>query len=168
MSDEARRASTVRIHLLRHADAGDPEAWSGNDTQRPLSAKGRSQSDRLGAFLASVSFKPDQIVSSPRVRAAQTAEIVAEHLGMKVRLDDRLGEALGIGQLESLIADLGATRPLLVGHDPDFTMLVEALCDASGVEMKKGALARIDAPRPIAAGACMLRWLVPPDLLKGG
>ena len=168
MNDEARRATTVRIHLLRHADAGDPEAWSGPDAERPLSAKGRSQSERLGTFLASVSFKPDQIVSSPRVRAAQTAEIVAEHLGMKVRVDDRLGEALGIGELEALIADLGVARPLFVGHDPDFTMLVEALCDASGVDMKKGALARVDAPRPLAAGAGQLRWLVPPDLLKGG
>ena len=168
MRHEAPRASTVRIHLLRHADAGDPDAWKGNDADRPLSPKGHSQADRLGTYLASVSFKPDMIVSSPKVRAAQTAEIVAEHLGMKVRLDDRLGDALGVGQLEELISDLGATKPVLVGHDPDFTMLVETLCDASGVEMKKGAFARIDAPRPLAAGAGMLRWLVPPDLLKGG
>jgi phosphohistidine phosphatase SixA len=167
MNDETRRASTVRIHLLRHADAGDPEAWKGPDAERPLTAKGRSQADRLGTFLASVSFKPDMIVSSPRIRAAQTAEGVAGHLGMKVRVDDRLGEQLGIAELEALIADLGAARPLLVGHDPDLTMLIESLCDASGVEMKKGALARIDAPRPLAAGAGMLRWLVPPDLLKG-
>lgn len=168
MAEDAGRAATVRIHLLRHADAGDREVWSGSDDERPLTAKGRAQSDRLGTFLASVSFKPDMVVSSPKVRAAQTAETVAERLGMKVRLDDRLGESLGVSQLEALIADLGAVRPLLVGHDPDFTMLVEALCDASGVEMKKGALARIDATRPLAAGAGMLRWLVPPDLLKGG
>jgi phosphohistidine phosphatase len=168
MSDETRRGAMVRIHLLRHADAGDPDAWKGPDAERPLTAKGRSQADRLGSFLASVSFKPDMVVSSPRLRAAQTAEIVAGSLGMKVRLDDRLGEALGVGELDALIADLGATRPLLVGHDPDLTMLVEALCDASGVEMKKGALARIDSARPLAAGAGQLRWLVPPDLLKGG
>jgi phosphohistidine phosphatase SixA len=166
MTDDAGKKS-VRIHLLRHADAGDPEAWKGPDAERPLTAKGRSQADRLGTFLASVSFKPDMIVSSPRVRAAQTAEGVAGHLGLKVRVDDRLGEQLGIGELEALIADLGAARPLLVGHDPDLTMLIESLCDASGVEMKKGALARIDAPRPLAAGAGLLRWLVPPDLLKG-
>jgi len=168
MTDDAGRATTVRIHLLRHADAGDPDAWTRPDAERPLSPKGRAQSEKLGTFLASVGFKPDLIVSSPKVRAAQTAQIVADHLGMKVRLDDRLGEALGVGQLDSLIADLGALRPLLVGHDPDFTMLVEALCDASGVEMKKGALARIDAARPLVAGAGQLRWLVPPDLLKGG
>ena len=168
MTGEAGRATTVQLHLLRHAHAGDREDWSGPDDQRPLTAKGRAQSERLGTFLASVSFRPDLIVSSPMVRAAQTAEIVAERLGMEFQLDDRLGEELGIGQLEALIADLGVARPLLVGHDPDFTMLVVALCDASGVEMKKGALARIDAARPLVAGAGQLRWLVPPDLLKGG
>jgi phosphohistidine phosphatase len=166
MTDDTGK-KTVRIHLLRHADAGDPEAWKGSDAERPLTAKGRAQADRLGTFLASVSFRPDMILSSPRVRAAQTAEGVAGHLGMKVRVDDRLGEQLGIAELEALIADLGAGQPLLVGHDPDLTMLIESLCDASGVEMKKGALARIDAPRPLAAGAGLLRWLVPPDLLKG-
>jgi phosphohistidine phosphatase len=159
--------AAVQIYLLRHAHAGDREDWSGPDDQRPLTAKGRAQSERLGTFLASVAFRPDVIVSSPLVRAAQTAEIVAERLGMDFRLDDRLGNQLGIGRLETLIEDLGVTRPLLVGHDPDFTMLVEALCEASGVEMKKGALARIDAPRPFVAGAGLLRWLVPPDLLKG-
>ncbi len=168
MAGDTGSATTVRIHLLRHADAGDREDWKGSDDERPLTAKGRAQSERLGTFLASVSFKADIVASSPKVRAAQTAEIVAEHLGMKVRIDDRLGEALGIAQLEALVADLGTSRPLLVGHDPDFTMLVEALCDASGVEMKKGALARIDSARPLAAGAGQLRWLVPPDLLKGG
>jgi phosphohistidine phosphatase SixA len=162
------RSAGVQIHLLRHAHAGDREDWNGPDDLRPLTAKGRAQSERLGTFLASVSFHPDLIVSSPLVRAVQTAEIVAEHLGMKIRLEDRLGGGLGVAELDGLLTDLGVSRPLLVGHDPDFTMLVETLCDASGVEMRKGALARVDAPRPLADGAGQLRWLVPPDLLKGG
>jgi phosphohistidine phosphatase SixA len=168
VTSEGGRNAHVQVHLVRHAHAGDREDWSGPDDERPLTAKGRAQSERLGTFLSSVSFRPDLIVSSPKVRAVQTAEILAERLGMEVRLDDRLGEALDVLQLEALVTDLGVPRPLLVGHDPDFTMLVEALCDASGVEMKKGALARIDAARPLAAGSGLLRWLVPPDLLKGG
>ncbi len=168
MAGDSGGATAVRVHLLRHADAGDREDWKGSDDERPLTAKGRAQSERLGTFLDSVSFKPDVIASSPKVRAAQTAELVAEHLGMKVRIDDRLGEQLGIAELEALVAELGVSRPLLVGHDPDFTMLIESLCDASGVQMKKGALARIDSARPLAAGGGQLRWLVPPDLLKGG
>ena len=165
MSD-VKASEVTELYLLRHAHAGDREDWTGPDDQRPLTNKGRAQSERLGAFLESVAFRPDVIASSPLVRAAQTAEIVADKLGMKVKLDDRLGDSLSIGALEAVLADLAVRKPLLVGHDPDFTMLVGTLCDASGVEMKKGALARIDISRPLEQGAGLLRWLVPPDLLK--
>ena len=65
----------IELHLLRHADAGDPMAWDGPDEARPLSDKGERQADRLGRFLAGVGFAPDVIITSPKVRAAQTAEI---------------------------------------------------------------------------------------------
>ena len=67
----------VRVHLLRHAHAGDAFEWIGNDDLRPLTKKGRRQSERLGAFLEAHDVRPDVIVSSPKVRALQTAEIVA-------------------------------------------------------------------------------------------
>jgi Phosphohistidine phosphatase SixA len=101
------------------------------------------------------------------VRAAQTAEIVAKRLGVPVGVDARLAGELGIGALEGLLRDAGdPARPVLVGHDPDFTELVAILCGASRVPMRKGALARIDAERPLEPGGGTLRWLVPPDLLK--
>ena len=84
-------ADRTELYLLRHAHAGDPEAWSGDDALRPLSAKGEAQAERLGAFLAGVSFGPDAIVTSPKVRAAETARIVAGHLDMTVSEDPRLG-----------------------------------------------------------------------------
>ena len=52
-------ARLMLLHLLRHADAGDPEAWTGPDAARPLSDKGRAQAERLGAFLAEHGFKTD-------------------------------------------------------------------------------------------------------------
>jgi phosphohistidine phosphatase SixA len=57
---------------------------------------------------------------------------------------------------------------VLVGHDPDFSSLLQSLCGVSNVEMKKGALARVDVTRPAGPGRGDLRWLVPPDLLKSG
>ena len=144
----------IELYLLRHAHAGDPMAWDGPDEDRPLSDKGEKQADRLGRFLAGIGFQPDAIVTSPKVRAAQTAEIVALRLG-------------GIGALESILRDAGdPARPILVGHDPDFTELVAILCGASRAPMRKGALARIDAERPLEPGGGTLRWLVPPDLLR--
>jgi phosphohistidine phosphatase SixA len=155
------------LHLLRHAHAGDPEAWDGPDASRPLSDKGRAQSERLGRLLADRHFRPDLLLTSPKLRALQTAQIVADRLGVPVVVEDRLGGPLDEARLEAILADHGdPSTPLLVGHDPDFTELVEALSGATNVPMRKGALARIDVERPVRSGGGILRWLVPPDLLK--
>ena len=157
----------TELYFLRHAHAGDAQDWNGPDDERPLSEKGEKQADRLGRFLAIVGFRPDAIISSPKVRAARTAEIVAGHLGVTVAIEPRLGTGLGISELEAVLAAAGdPVRPVVVGHDPDFSELVAALSGAARVPMRKGALARIDLPRPLATGRGTLRWLVPPDLLK--
>jgi phosphohistidine phosphatase SixA len=57
-------------------------------------------------------------------------------------------------------------RPMLFGHDPDFSELVAELCDAGNAPMRKGALAKIEVDRPLQAGAGTLRWLVPPDAVR--
>jgi phosphohistidine phosphatase len=160
--------ATVELYLLRHADAGDPIAPPGNDDARPLSEDGRRQAEALGRFLTSVGFVVDALVSSPRARARQTAEAVAAATGGSVVTDDRLAADLGLAELEAVLADQGAARRVaLVGHDPDFSDLVAILCGGSRIAMKKGALARIDAARPLGPGGGVLRWLVPPDLLCG-
>lgn len=157
----------MELYLLRHAHAGDPGVWDGPDERRPLSDKGEKQSERLGRFLAGIGFTVDAIVTSPKVRAAQTARIVGTQLGLPVVEDDRLGGEVGISTIESILRDTGdPDRMIVVGHDPDFSDLVVALCGAGRVPMKKGALARIDADRPLRPGGGTLRWLVPPDLLK--
>jgi phosphohistidine phosphatase len=160
-------SETVELYFLRHADAGDPVAWTGPDAARPLSPKGEKQSERLGRFLAGIGFRPDAIISSPKLRASQTAEIVAEQLGVPVTLDPRLGSGVDEAAVEAILGDAGdPRRAVLVGHDPDFTSLVQLLCEARNVEMKKAALARIDVDRPVERGRGELRWLVPPDLVK--
>ena len=157
----------IELHFLRHAHAGDPEAWTGPDEARPLSDKGEKQADRLGAFLAGVGFKPDAIITSPKLRAAQTAEIVAIHLGIQISFDDRLAGAFDVEALETLLRDAGdPVRPVVVGHDPDFSDVLAELSGATQLPMPKGALARIDNERPLRAGGGTLHWLVPPDLLK--
>lgn len=155
-----------RIHLVRHAHAGEAIDWTGDDALRPLTGKGRAQSHRLGAFLEAHGVRPDVIVSSPLVRAQQTAEIIATTLGMSVRTDGRLGGGFGKSELWALLDDLGAREPMLVGHDPDFSALLAYLIDAAGVSMKKGALATIDLNTKLSDGDGELRWLVPPQLLE--
>lgn len=156
----------VQLHLLRHADAGDPEAWHGDDADRPLTAKGEGQARRLGSFLAGIGFSTDALISSPKVRARQTAEIVGAAIGADVRLDDRLGRGFDATIVDAILKDAGRpNRPVLAGHDPDFSQLLAWLSGASAVTMKKGAFARIDVKGTVASGHAALRWLVPPDLL---
>ena len=159
--------TALQLHLLRHAHAGDPAAWSGPDAARPLSEKGRAQAERLGAFLARGGFTTGAMISSPKVRAAETAAIVAGHLGVEVHLDDRLGAGLDERGVEAVLRDLGdPSAPVLVGHDPDLSDLLAGLCGAADIPMRKGALARIEIDRPIRAGGGTLRWLLPPDVLS--
>jgi phosphohistidine phosphatase SixA len=156
----------VQLHLLRHAHAGDPAKWQGSDDVRPLSEKGRLQAERLGIFLAHANFEPDAIVSSPRLRAIETARLVAAPLGVAVRVDDALGEPLDIETLEALLRSWGdPRRPVVVGHDPDFSQIAADLTGIAELPVRKGALVRIDLQRPIEAGAGLLRWLLPPELL---
>lgn len=154
------------LHLLRHADAGDPEAWEGPDAARPLSVKGRKQSKRLGEHLVRIGFHADVFITSPKLRAAETAEIVAAHLKSKVSVDARLAGSFEIEDLEVMLREAGdPERAVFVGHDPDFS---EALSDLCGTEptMRKGALARVEIERPLQSRAGELRWLIPPDALK--
>ena len=112
----------VELYLLRHADAGDPVTWDGPDAARPLSSKGEKQSERLGRFLAGIGFRPDAIISSPKLRASQTAEIVAERLGDAGRHSTSASPAASACRWSrrSCVTPANPSGAVLVGHDPDF------------------------------------------------
>jgi phosphohistidine phosphatase len=156
----------IQLHLLRHAHAGDPMKWNGPDDARPLSEKGRLQAEGLGILLADAGFDPDAILSSPKLRALETARLVATPLGMPVRVIDMLGGPLDIDAVDALLEAAGnPRRPVLVGHDPDFSELAADLAGVAELPMRKGALVRIDLTRPLSPGSGVLRWLLPPELL---
>ena len=157
----------MELALLRHAHAGDPEAWDRPDDLRPLSDKGRQQADRLGRLLAAAGFVPDAVLTSPRVRARETAEIVADRLGVRVRIDPRLASFLDLAAVDAILDEAGTpVRAVLVGHDPDFSDLLVSLTGSPGLRMRKGSFALLDVERPLVPGSAELRWLVPPDLLR--
>ena len=155
------------LYLLRHAHAGDPEGWSGDDDLRPLSEKGRRQASRLGAALARWSEAPDLFITSPRVRARETAELAAEALGAGVVEDRRLARPLDAALVAEIAAAHDASRPCLVGHDPDFSEVLGELLGTGAVPMRKGALARVDFEGGIRAARGTIRLLLPPEILTG-
>jgi phosphohistidine phosphatase len=125
------------IWLLRHGDAADGSP----DAERPLTDKGRRQARAAGAALRELGVSIDACLTSPKVRAADTARIACEQLGdVEPQLEERL--AGGSFDAEALAAGLGE-NVLLVGHDPDFSTAVRSLTGAR-VSMKKGGLAGID------------------------
>lgn len=154
----------LELYLLRHAHAGDPSAWAGDDDLRPLSGRGRQEARDLGEFLGRLAFVPDLLISSPKARARQTAEAVGAEIGTAVTLDDRLAGPLDLDDLSAMLDDMGGQRVVLVGHDPDFSELAGALCGFGRLPLRKGAMARIDVGLPLVAAGGVLRWLVTPDL----
>jgi phosphohistidine phosphatase len=159
------------LYFLRHADAGDPERWRGDDAQRPLSPKGVRQAERVAAYLGGIGFAPDAIVSSPKLRATQTAEIVAVVLTRPVTVDDRLAAGFTVETLRAVLDAIerrdGVYRLLLIGHDPDFSSVVATLAGAKAIRLATCALARVDLDGSPAPGRGSLRWLIPPDALEG-
>jgi len=138
------------LWLLRHGDAADGSP----DAERPLTKKGEKQSRAAGRALAALGVKIDACLTSPKVRAAETARLACQELGVEPQLEPKL--AGGPVDAEPLAAGLG-DNVLLVGHDPDFSMAVHALTGAQ-VRMKKGGLAAVEKGE--------LTTLLRPDELK--
>jgi phosphohistidine phosphatase len=124
------------LWLLRHGDAADGSP----DAERPLTDKGTRQSRDAGLALKAAGVKLNACLTSPKVRAVQTAELACEPFGIEPQLEPKL--AGGPFDAEALAAGLG-DHVLLVGHDPDFSMAVHALTGAQ-VRMKKGGLAGVE------------------------
>jgi phosphohistidine phosphatase len=121
------------LWLLRHGDAAEGSP----DAERPLTEKGEEQARTAGRALHALGVKIDACLTSPRVRAMETARMACEPLGVEPQLEPKLSG--GPFDAEALAAGLG-DEVLLVGHDPDFSMVVHDLTGAQ-VRMKKGGLA---------------------------
>jgi phosphohistidine phosphatase len=123
------------IWLLRHGDAADGSP----DSERPLTEKGERQSRNAGRALKKLGVEIEACLTSPKVRARETARLCCEELGgVAVSLEP----ALQGGPFDPRDLAAGFEEVLLVGHDPDFSMAVHSLTGAQ-VRMKKGGLAGI-------------------------
>jgi phosphohistidine phosphatase SixA len=110
----------VRVILVRHAKA-DP---GGPDELRPLTAAGREAAWMLGELLAE--REPDAVVSSPLVRAVETAQALADAAGLEVVVDERLAPGATVDDLRAAVAGRGETV-IAVGHQPDCGEIALAL-----------------------------------------
>lgn len=139
----------MALLLLRHGDAEDGD---GDDAARRLTPKGERQAVAAGAALAALGIEVDACLASTRVRAAETARLACEELGVEVELTDELRG----GPFDGPGLAAGRGDVLLVGHEPDMSGEVARLTGGS-VKMKKGGLAIVD-------GGTLLALLRPGEL----
>jgi phosphohistidine phosphatase SixA len=161
----------MQLFIIRHAYAGqhgDPR-WP-NDELRPLTGKGRKRFSRLVKKLARGDFNPTVIATSPLVRCRQTADALAERLG----LEDRVVELEALrpgGELDELVAwtnQQGAAAAAWVGHSPDVEELAAALLGArsGALRFAKGAVAAIEFDEGVAREQGELLWLATPSSMN--
>jgi phosphohistidine phosphatase len=137
------------IYLLRHGDAED---GNGDDAARRLTPKGERQAEAAGKALSKLGAEIDACLTSPKVRAAETARLASRALG----LEPEIAEELRGGPFDSLGLAAGRGNTLLVGHEPDFSGEVSRLTGAR-VKLRKGGLAIVD-------GSTLVALLRPKDL----
>ncbi|GAB4522591.1 MAG: phosphohistidine phosphatase SixA [Anaerolineae bacterium] len=151
----------MRLYFLRHGHAED----GADDHARQLTRDGAQRVVIAAKVMVKMDIKPKAIFSSPRVRARQTAEIVAEELGLIVDIREEVNFDFDVPKIKTLIAPHGDHDDLMfVGHEPTLSLAVMDLTGGN-VEMKKGGLAMVElTSRDPLRG--MLVWLIAPRVFE--
>ena len=156
----------MNLYLVRHGLANWP-SWPGSDAERPLTPEGERIIRAEGAALARLGLQPDLILHSPLVRARQTAELLAEALGLSDRVcaHELLSPGFDHKALKKLLREHGGLESLmLVGHAPDMANVVERITGGA-VKVKEGTVAHVQIEKPDEKPEGILIWLATPELL---
>jgi len=164
----------MNLFLLRHGLAVERDEFDyASDADRPLTPKGRKQLRTIAAALRKMGLHFDAILSSPLVRARETAEIIAAELKSRKHLS--LADELKPGtDAKRLVHKLAHQKPapknvLLVGHEPDFSELISLLATGhagAGFALKKGGLANLEIEKLRFGQCALLAWLLTPAQMK--
>jgi phosphohistidine phosphatase len=167
----------MMLYIIRHAIAApvDPQDPAGDDSQRPLTNKGRNKMYRIAKGLKQLGESIDLIMTSPYLRATQTARILAKKSGLgrdQILVSESLAPA---GRIEDLVKDIGekckgVENIALVGHEPYLSRLTSLLLSGDpnlSITLKKGGVCRLSI-ETLQAGRCAtLDWLLTPSQLVG-
>jgi phosphohistidine phosphatase len=160
----------MNLYLLRHGIAVERDAPGyAKDADRPLTPEGERKLEQIARAMQALDLTFDLILSSPYVRARQTAEIIAKALGVRKKLEFAASLACG-GDTKELVDYLKRLQPLpesimLVGHEPYLSGLISLLVGGTGgccVVLKKGGLCKLST-ESLKHGRCAtLMWLLTP------
>lgn len=162
----------MKIYLVRHGIAYEPgEPGYEDDTQRPLTEKGRDKIKKIAHILKRLNVKPEVILCSPYLRARQTAEILAKVLKFKkdkLELSERL---LPAGQPEPIIAEIlekyTVEELVIVGHEPCLGLLIGALAAGNpdlAINVRYGSICCLSVDDFRMERKATLEWLLTPKI----
>jgi phosphohistidine phosphatase len=162
----------VDLYLVRHAIAfdADPAKWP-DDSKRPLTPEGQKRFSRAARGLRELVPDVDLVLSSPWLRAWQTAELLEADAGWPraVACDALASGRVPAEVLQALQPFNGHATIALVGHEPSLHELASYLLTAdtdAQIEMRKGGVARLEVGEGLRPGAGRLLWLLPPKVLR--
>lgn len=162
----------MNLYLLRHGIAVDRGSGTLRDDERPLTREGIEKMTAAARSFPGLIGKIDRILTSPLVRAKETAMIAAKECraAKKIQIVNDLVPGTPIDRVYTLLNDHRKEgNIMLVGHEPDLSMLASALVGAgsSAIELKKGALCAISVNGAVANGSGTLVFLFQPKHLRG-
>ncbi|MGE5814296.1 MAG: phosphohistidine phosphatase SixA [Acidobacteriota bacterium] len=161
-------ANPIELYLIRHGLAEERgDAWP-DDAKRPLTGKGVTRLRRTVAALEALDVTFDQVLTSPFLRARQTAEIVAQAGKAPIASTSALAPGGTAAQVIEELGRYGARKRIaLVGHEPAIGELAaRLLAIRTPLEFKKGAICRLDVETLPPARAGHLRWFATPRILR--
>jgi phosphohistidine phosphatase SixA len=121
--------------LVRHASAGDPKAWVGDDRARPIDERGRGQAAALVDLLAGRPLA--RVLTSPYLRCVQTVEPLAQARALPLEYRHELGDDARADEALALMRELGGEPASLCSHG-------DLIRELLGEELEKGAVAVVD------------------------
>jgi phosphohistidine phosphatase len=129
----------VRLFIVRHAEAAGGQP----DELRPLTDAGREQARRVGKQFAEDGIRPDAVLSSPLLRARETAAEIAKAVGVEVEPDERLAPGAGPDDVRAAAFGRGETV-VVVGHQPDCGRAAAALSGGPEPVFPPGGVFAVD------------------------
>ena len=129
----------MRLFIVRHAEAAAGEP----DERRPLTEAGREHARRIGRWLADDGVQPDAVLSSPLLRARETAGEIAKAVGVEAEADERLAPGAEPDDVRAAASGRGETV-VVVGHQPDCGRAVAALSGGPAPPFPPGGIAAVD------------------------
>lgn len=162
----------MELYLLRHAIAAAPGSMElRSDAERPLTEDGIKKMRKAVHGIKAMALGFDEVISSPYLRARQTADLVMDELEMdsKIKLSEALVPSADFKDFVKLISQYPSEKKLLlIGHEPSLSGFVSALISSgkcASLEFKKGGMCCVEVleikPSPVA----QLKWLLTPQQL---